>query len=181
MVLHTDQRHPHVHLVVKAESEQGQRLHIDKAMLRTWREDFAQLMREQGIAANATPRVARGRNKGKVLDGIYRAHLRGKSTAIRTRVRDVVTTVLQHGSYRDPARERLIETRKSIVTGWLGIAEILDRQGETTLAGDVRHFAQHLPRVLTDKERLAVQHADHLRAKDQTTLTRPDLVHERTR
>ena len=176
-----DQQHPHVHLVVKAESEQGRRLHIDKAMLRSWREDFAQLMREQGVAANATPRVARGRNKGKVLDGIYRAHLRGKSTVVRTRVSDVVTTVLQHGSYRDPARERLVETRKSIVTEWLGIAEILDRQGETTLAGDVRHFAQHLPRVLTDKERLAAQYAEHLRAKDQTTLTWPDLVHERTR
>ncbi|MDB6043044.1 MAG: hypothetical protein JWM63_1595 [Gammaproteobacteria bacterium] len=47
MVLHTDQQHPHVHLVVKAESEQGERLHIDKAMLRTWRDDFARLMREQ--------------------------------------------------------------------------------------------------------------------------------------
>jgi hypothetical protein len=170
-----------VHLVVKAESEQDKRLHINKEMLRTWREDFAQLMREQGIAANATPRVARGKNKGKVLDGIYRAHMRGKSTVVRTRVTDVLTTVLQQRSYRDPARERLVGTRKSIVSGWLGIAETLDLQGETTLAGDVRHFAQHLPRVLTDKERLAVQLAQHLRAKDQTTLTRPDLVHERTR
>jgi relaxase-like protein len=30
MVLHTDQKHPHVHLVVKAENELGRRLHIDK-------------------------------------------------------------------------------------------------------------------------------------------------------
>ena len=30
MALHTDQQHPHVHLVVKAESELGRRLHIDK-------------------------------------------------------------------------------------------------------------------------------------------------------
>ncbi len=181
MVLHMDQQHPHVHLVVKAESEEGKRLHIDKAMLRTWREDFAHLMREQGIAANATPRVARGRNKGKVLDGIYRAHLRGKSSVVRTRVTDVLTTVLQQGSYRDPARERLVETRKSVIEGWLEIARTLDRQGETMLSGDVRHFVQHLPRVLTDKERLAVQLAQNLRAKDQETLTRPDLVHERTR
>jgi hypothetical protein len=32
MVLHTDQRHPHLHIVLKAESIQGPRLHIDKAM-----------------------------------------------------------------------------------------------------------------------------------------------------
>jgi len=63
MVLHTDQAHPHVHLVVKAEDVQGQRLHVDKAMLRQWREEFAQLMREQGIAANATARAMRGRHR----------------------------------------------------------------------------------------------------------------------
>ena len=34
MVLHTDQGHPHVHLVVKAVSEQGERLCIQKATLR---------------------------------------------------------------------------------------------------------------------------------------------------
>jgi hypothetical protein len=40
-------------LVVKAESESGKRLHIDKAMLRDWREQFAALMGEQGVAALA--------------------------------------------------------------------------------------------------------------------------------
>jgi len=45
------QKHPHVHLVVKAENEIGQRLHIDTQRLREWHEDFARLMREQGIAA----------------------------------------------------------------------------------------------------------------------------------
>ena len=38
MALHTHQRNPHVHLVVKAEREiEPRRLHIDKAMLRDWR------------------------------------------------------------------------------------------------------------------------------------------------
>jgi Relaxase/Mobilisation nuclease domain len=57
MVLHADQQHPHVHLVSKAERNHGLRLHIDKSMLRAWREDFARMMREQGIAANATPQL----------------------------------------------------------------------------------------------------------------------------
>src|SRR5687767_8012973 len=73
MVLHTDQPHPHVHMVVKAEAEHGQRLHIDKEMLREWREDFAHMMREQGVAANATLWVARGWNKRSTRDPIYRA------------------------------------------------------------------------------------------------------------
>src|SRR4029077_20079428 len=68
MALHTDQEHPHVHLVVKAEGRDGRRLHIDKATLREWREHFAQLMRDQGVAANATSRVVRGRNKAFAKD-----------------------------------------------------------------------------------------------------------------
>ena len=86
MVLHTDQKHPHVHLVVKAENELGRRLHIDKQLLRDWREDFARLMREQGIAANATPRAVRGENKKKPWDGIFKAQRYGKSTALHDRV-----------------------------------------------------------------------------------------------
>jgi hypothetical protein len=35
-------------MVVKAEGADGRRLHIDKEMLREWREDFARMMREQG-------------------------------------------------------------------------------------------------------------------------------------
>src|SRR6266480_926293 len=68
MALHTHQRHPHVHLVVKAEGIDGRRLHIDKAMLREWRQDFARMMREQGIAANATPRSVRGQTKRAAKD-----------------------------------------------------------------------------------------------------------------
>ncbi len=54
MALHTHQGNPHVHLVVRALSEQGVRLNIRKATLRDWRQRFAAYLREQGIAANAT-------------------------------------------------------------------------------------------------------------------------------
>ena len=60
MVLHTDEPHPHVHVVVKAISEQGVRLHIRKATLREWRREFARHLRALGVAANATPRYVRG-------------------------------------------------------------------------------------------------------------------------
>jgi hypothetical protein len=55
LVLHTDQDHPHVHLVVSAHKREGGRLNIRKADLRRWREKFAQQLRRQGIEANATP------------------------------------------------------------------------------------------------------------------------------
>ena len=87
-------------MVVKAESEHGRRLHIDKEMLRHWREDFARMMREQG---------------------------------------------------RDPARDRLIATRKAVVSAWMSTAEQLEAQGEVELGREVRYFARHLPPVSTDR------------------------------
>jgi hypothetical protein len=155
MVLHTDQPHPHVHMVVKAEGEHGRRLHIDKEMLREWREDFARMMREQGVAANATPRVARGRNKGSTKDPIYRAQRRGASTSLRDNVASVVKELKETGTVRDPRRRKLLETRKAVVDSWMHAAEMLDRQGEISLAGDVRYFVKHLPPVLTERERIA--------------------------
>jgi len=131
-------------------------------MLRHWREDFARAMREQGIAANATPRFARGQNKGKTRDAIYRAGRRGASTAMRQRVTEVVTQLREAGSFHDPARAKLLETRKAITHGWLDVANALDAQGESSLAGEVRHFTRHLPRVLTDKERVAAALAQHI-------------------
>jgi hypothetical protein len=149
-------------LVVKAEDEYGSRLHIGKPMLREWREDFARSMRDQGIAANATPRVIRGRNKGKARDGASRAQRRGKSSAIRAKVTLIATELAKNGRFSEPARAKLVETLKVVVANWMKMVETLDRQGEVVLAGDVRYFAKHLPPALTDTERLAAKFTQHL-------------------
>ncbi len=177
MALHAHQAHPHVHLVVKAEDEYGRRLHIDKPMLREWREDFARFMREQGIAANATARTIRGRNKGKAREGAFRAQRRGNSTAIRTKVTKIATELANNGRYSEPARAKLIETRNAVIANWMKIADTLDRQGEVILAGDVRCFAKHLPPALTDTERLAMKFTQHLASSREAPRARqtPDV------
>jgi Relaxase/Mobilisation nuclease domain len=177
MALHADQANPHVHLVVKAEDELGRRLHVDKPMLREWRADFARAMREQGIAANATPRVIRGRNKGKARDGAFRAQRRGNSSAIRAKVTMIATELAKNGRFSEPARGKLVETRRAVVANWMKIADTLDRQGEVILAGDVRYFAKHLPPALTDTERLAAKFAQHVASSREALRTRqaPDV------
>jgi len=168
MALHTHQQHPHVHLVVKAEDEHGRRLHIDKALLREWRQDFAQMMRDQGIAANATPRAVRGQGKRSARDAIFRAQRRADSQALRKRVESVVRELSTTGTVRDPAHAKLQETRSAVMAGWMRIAETLEKQGEIILAGDVRYFAKHLAPVLTDRERLAQEFIRHLRTTSAT-------------
>lgn len=57
---HDDERHPHVHLCVKALGIDGTRLNPRKADLQRWRERFAEMLRDHGVEANATPRHLRG-------------------------------------------------------------------------------------------------------------------------
>lgn len=88
MVLHTDEPHPHVHLVVKAIGEDGERLNIRKPTLRRWRHEFARRMREQGIDANATERGARGKVRSPVSDALYRVIERNEQIDSPTARRD---------------------------------------------------------------------------------------------
>jgi hypothetical protein len=60
MVLHTHQANPHVHLSVRTEGRDGQRLNPRKEDLRRWRETFAERLRGWGIEAEASSQVTRG-------------------------------------------------------------------------------------------------------------------------
>lgn len=180
MALHTHQQHPHVHLVVKAEGIDGRRLHIDKAMLREWRQDFAQMMRDQGIAANATPRLVRGQTKQAARDAAYRAKKRGNSNALRQEVQSIAKELSTTRSIADPARGKLLETRKAVIAGWNAVADTLEAQGEIALAGDVKHFARHLPPVLTDRERLAAEFIRFVNTERSKKTRGDDRARDRT-
>lgn len=187
LVLHTDQKHPHVHLVVKAEHEYepGKRLYIRKATLRAWREQFAQYMREQGVAANATPAQLRGQPRTGKKDPI---HQRLKSIAeydalaavqkasrapppdsrfMRAKV-EAVGRELQDGALRpEPGKAKLVETRRTVVADWMATAATLRVQGEHELAGQVEQFAKGLPAVRTEKEQIAAGLLSQIEAQRQ--------------
>ena len=154
LVLHTDEPHPHVHLVVKAVSEQGVRLNISKATLRGWRREFARQLRARGIAANATERAIRGETRTSKLDGIYRAAERGDSTHARTRAELVARELLRGELRPEPGKFKLIETRRKVERGWRAISEILLAQGEPELAAEVRRFLDQMPQARCEKEQL---------------------------
>jgi hypothetical protein len=153
MVLHTDEPHPHVHMVVRAMGYDGERLNIRKATLREWRREFARRLRAHGVAANATDRAVRGVTKPQKLDGIYRAERRRDSTHWRQRTEAVARAMTPDGEIRaEPAKAQLLETRRGVVRGWNEVADDLVRQGEAELALAVRGFAKQLPAVRTERE-----------------------------
>jgi len=163
LVLHTDEPHPHVHLVVKAVSEHGERLNIRKASLREWRREFARHLRDQGIAANATERAVRGESRTHKIDGIYRATLRGNSTHTRDRV-DRTASLLHGGDISvEPGKTVLIETRKAVERGWQATSKALIAQGHLELAAAVQRFLTQMRPPRTDREQLASTIIEHWR------------------
>ena len=155
LVLHTDEPHPHVHVVVKAMSEQGLRLHIRKATLRDWRREFARHLRARGIAANATERAVRGENRSPKRDAIYRAEQRGESRHTQARVEAVGTQLLKGNLRPEVGKARLLETLREVERGWWAVGDILAAEGRPELAAQVRRFSAQMPPTWTDRERTA--------------------------
>jgi len=175
MVLHTDQAHPHVHLVVKCEHEYEprKRLYIRKDTLRRWREQFAELMREQGVAANATPRQVRGQTRRPLRDPIHHRlramrdfnaldaqerHSRRAPTPSRFMRGKVLETLARMRGEGEPlaaGRSELQGTRDAVTSDWRSTAEALRQQGRAELAAQVEHFVDQMQPVKTDAEHLA--------------------------
>ncbi|WP_256354507.1 MULTISPECIES: relaxase/mobilization nuclease domain-containing protein [unclassified Variovorax] len=185
MALHTDQAHPHVHLVVKCqhETEPGKRLYIRKETLRQWREQFAALMREQGVAANATPRQIRGQMKTPSKDPIHhrlravrafqslpsneRAGRRppAPSTFFRRKVESVGEDLRSRQALPDPGRATLSATRGQVEADWKATIEALRLQGDEALAKQVERFVVAMPPVRTDREQMASRLLEALKAR----------------
>src|SRR5262249_17726767 len=141
LVLHTDEPHPHVHMVVKAVSEQGLRLNIRKATLRTWRREFARHLRGQGIEANATDGAVRGKIRTHKTDGIFRTMQDGRSTYMRARLESIAAELTQTGALNVWAgKARLLETRVTVEHGWHAASQVLRITGHRTLADEIERF-----------------------------------------
>jgi hypothetical protein len=162
MVLHTDEPHPHVHLVVKAVSEEGVRLNINRTTLQHWRQEFARQLRAQGVDANATDRSVRGQSRAPKLDSIYRAAQRGESSHMTARVRDVVRELMA-GALDQSGTARLQRTRMEIVQGWYATRDILAAEGRHQLADQVSKFVSQMSPPRSEKQWLAADLMERVR------------------
>jgi HAMP domain-containing protein len=153
MVFHTDQAHPHVHLVVSAHNSDGGRLNIQKADLRRWREQFARHLGNHGLEANATPAQIRGRLSDHQKDGIFRAVQRGESRVEWEREGRALKAARTGETHQVPGLGRIVTTAEAVQHDWLTTGTALENQGLGALAADVERFRQSLRVPLTRQER----------------------------
>jgi type IV secretory pathway VirD2 relaxase len=171
--LHTDARHPHVHLAVRALGDHGERLNPKKADLEAWRQVFAQALRDRGVEAEATPRRARGitrKSERAPLRRIRERHEAGAgepASVRRAAYRDAARAAFQGATGQTPWETRLLE-RQVVVRGiYLAQAQLLGRSAnpaDRALGAKVEAFVRSMP--APDSQRLAL--ARELRAANAT-------------
>jgi hypothetical protein len=133
MALHTHQANPHVHLLVRAESDTGVRLNPRKADLHEWRMEFAAELRERGIPAAASRQAARGVFKTYLTIWQVKAQEEGR---LRNR----------WPSYKNSQVAR--DTRADALRAWSGVAKALaqsDKGEDRDLARQVLEFVNTMP------------------------------------
>ncbi len=173
LALHTDEPHPHVHVVIKAMSEQGERLHIRKATLRHWRSEFARHLRDIGAPANATDRFVRGESHPRKPDGIYRATLRGESTHMRDRATGLARELAQGAVRVELGKRRLVGTRSEVRRAWQAVSDVLNRTGSPELAARTQRFLDQMQSPLTEKEYWAAKLQESRREPQTKNVTHP--------
>jgi hypothetical protein len=132
MVLHEHQENPHVHVVVRAERNDGRRLNPRKADLHRWRERFASALRSYGIEAAATRQAVRGviRKPDRLWETVARSEGRLR---------------------REPApvnEQRLMPERNEALKSWVGLRHALatsSNLADRALATEIDSFLQTAP------------------------------------
>lgn len=170
MVLHTPEtdpapkskraEHPHVHVILRAEDDDGQRLYIRKNDLRVWREDFAAQLRARGIEANATSRAERGVSLKPIRGPEHHITERwreGKGAPSKARARrfDQAAQELQEGRTEPKPWELAMAARRRDVQRELTQNVVrLREEGDHQLADQVEHFMQNMPAVDTERRQM---------------------------
>lgn len=171
LALHTDTPRPHVHLTIQAEGLDRTRFNPRPVQLNRFREVFARELRARGIAAEATPRRARGKGVAGSSMALVklRARLRSEggrqfSTADR-RTNEQALAVARGQQQLPPFIAKGTSRWKDICFSYSQVTAALDATGvpeDRTLADDVRGFLDtHLGMDATP-EVFAARHAASL-------------------
>ena len=153
---HDDEKHSHVHLVVKAGAFDGTRLNPRKADLGRWRETFAQHLREQGIEANATQRRTRGvvqkgeRQAVRNIEGV-----RGEeSRVMKDQREDIRKEIAGEATHVNPYAAKILATRQRTVKAYGDLARTLATGSaeDRRLAMEIVAFVKQMPPMKTRHE-----------------------------
>lgn len=157
MALHTDTKHPHVHLTVRTVGHDGIKLNLRKADLQHLRARFAQRLRQRGIEAEATPRHARGVTRKSQKLPVYKVRQKGQPVRSDAAKREDVSRDMQAHSGRLPDypwENALLSRRNRVIGTYMKAARALalsDDPEDRALAQETERFATRMTDLRTER------------------------------
>ena len=174
LALHTDTPRPHVHLTVQAEGLDRTRFNPRPVQLNRFRERFARELRARGVAAEATPRRARGQGiAGSSMALVkLRARLRTEGSRQITqsdrRTNEQAIAVARGQDQLPPFIAAGTVRWREIRRAYEQTAAALEATGQSDdrdLASDVRAFLDKHQGMNATPEVFAARHARNLGVK----------------
>ena len=161
MALHTDTKHPHVHLTLRTVGHDGIKLNLRKGDLQHLRDVFASKLRQRGIEAESTPRSARGVTRKSERTPVYKIRQRGEAVAVdKAKRREVQRDLSDHGGkLPDQLWDgAIVERRNRVMRTYSMAAAMLARSPDPEdrdLARATERFLAGLTDVATERSSLA--------------------------
>lgn len=136
-VLHEDQQHPHVHVVVKKTGRDRKRLRHSQKEIFEWRSTFARELRARGVEAEATPRYLRGQFKKAARQSVRQMRDDGRTPSV-----DFPATVVPG------ARTIRAKGKESAVNKFLDVQEKVASMGDLFLqSNETRALGERLKKM----------------------------------
>jgi hypothetical protein len=189
VALHTDTAHPHVHLTVATQGADGTRFNPRKADLHHWRESFAHELRQRGIAAEATPRRARGHVQKRVRSSAHHLEARtagqGRDLDLNRLIEERAQAFARSQNPERRAEDVLALGRQKQIRGaYADAAAALAATGKAedrALAEDIAGFVADMPAAVSRRLARAreIMIADRNQAADRRDREEKDEVVQR--
>lgn len=148
LVQHTDEKHPHVHIIAKMAGYDGRRLNPRKDDLQAWRETFAEELRDLGEDCAATPRRARGVARKAQDQTLVHMRKRGLQPRVdAAEIRDAVQHQAAGGAPRpwDLALQRKQDEIRQIYRRGAEQLKAIPNRDDQELARKLEAFVRAMP------------------------------------
>jgi hypothetical protein len=170
LVRHDDTEHPHCHLAVRSLGVNGRRLNPKRNDLQDWRTVFADACRQQGLAAEATPRRIRGVVRKPMKQAVLHADRARRSTVQRAKVRDALNAMAHAETQVSEHEQAALNAQQQARMDWQKLAEQLAQTSEATgqtLAVQIKRFLAEMPSAETERMQIDKQIRPHLKQQQE--------------
>lgn len=184
MALHTDTKHPHVHLTVRTVADDGTKLNHRKADLQHLGDTFAGKLRRRGIEAESTPRHARGVTRRGEVTPVYRIRQRGKVPNTDARkVREVRRDLEDHSGRlpKQPWDRALVARRERVSDCYRRASHVLQQSGlpeDRQLARALEVLVSDLALIRTQRKAIAQTLTPDLGLSDRHQAAQPSQTRQ---